>query len=203
MKQRFIDLWDRLDAKGDAGAIFSILEGLYSQQKRQYHNLTHIDNCLRELDEIRPMLDDSDLFEFAIYFHDAVIVHGAEDNEEKSALLAYKVAKTAGLAEEKAAKIRELVLATNHRNPPETLEGKLMADIDLAILGKPHFEYDVYSGNIKEEYKSQKPQRFREGRKAFILAFLGKERIFQSDYFYNKYEAFAEANLRKELEELV
>ena len=81
MRDRFIALWDRIKAQGSAEQEFSMLKSLYSESYRFYHNMTHVENCLTELDSVRNLVQQSDLVELAIWYHDAVYDVKAKNNE--------------------------------------------------------------------------------------------------------------------------
>ena len=53
IKQKFFELWHRIDAQGDADVAFDLLATLYSEPHRKYHTLGHIWHCLCEFKEIR------------------------------------------------------------------------------------------------------------------------------------------------------
>ncbi|MEI8252798.1 MAG: hypothetical protein WCG25_03480 [bacterium] len=42
---------------------------------------------------------------------------------------------------------------TKHDKQPQTMDEKIIIDIDLAIFGKDKKFYDRYISNIREEYK--------------------------------------------------
>ena len=45
-KDKFLHLWQRIDAKGDGLLVFQKLKELYSEPQRKYHNTNHIHQCL-------------------------------------------------------------------------------------------------------------------------------------------------------------
>ena len=72
MKKRFIALWDRIEAQGDAEKEFNSLRTMYSKPHRFYHNMDHVKSCLTEFDSARQMVQQPNLVEFAIWYHDAI-----------------------------------------------------------------------------------------------------------------------------------
>lgn len=87
---------------------------------------------------------------------------------------------------------------TNHAN--DELEA-LMADIDLSILGT--FDEDIwaqYNHAIRQEYNMIPLKEYVKGRIEVLKSFLNKNCIFQTDFFYDMFEAQARQNISKEIE---
>lgn len=186
---------------------FNNLSRLYSDPQRFYHNLYHIQKCLRELDSARAGLAEltkPDVIEMAIWYHDAVYDTHAGDNEEKSAAMAFDYCLNLGLRPDFAQSAKELILATRHNaeSPPKSNDSKIIADIDLAIFGASQREYDSYSANIRKEYSWVQDEQFRQGRKKLLQSFLAGESIYLTDFFKNKYEERARKNLKREIDKL-
>ncbi len=124
---------------------------LYSEAKRAYHNLSHIDRMLSWLDRSG---HHSDAVEFAIWFHDAVYEPLGSGNEAKSAqYFADHIGLFVGgkLAED----VERLVMATD---PTLSRSGRededLIIDIDLSILGSKPEDYEAYQTAVRSEYSS-------------------------------------------------
>src|SRR3954464_7128336 len=61
----------------------------YSTPGRHYHTVGHIEECLRQLDDIGDLADrDREILTQAFVWHDAVYDARRTDNEEQSAALA-------------------------------------------------------------------------------------------------------------------
>jgi hypothetical protein len=87
---RFTDLWRRRVASPpspDGATVYAELCRLYTAPYRRYHNLGHIEDCLRLADEVAPLLVDRDAVDFGLWFHDAVYDTGVTTNEWRSAEL--------------------------------------------------------------------------------------------------------------------
>lgn len=205
MKGRFVKLWQRIRAKAEPENEFAKLSESYSEPHRFYHNLAHIQSCLSELDSARQLIQQPDLVEFAIWYHDAIYEPLAKDNEEKSAQLAYDACLTAQIPEEFAKGARELILATKHNAIPEGLDARILTDIDLSILGKAPQEFDEYERNIQKEYSQVPEEKFREGRSTILQIFLYRAEnstLYSTDFFKNIYEAQARKNLQRSIDAL-
>jgi predicted metal-dependent HD superfamily phosphohydrolase len=201
MKARFKVLWKKCRAKTYAERIYGDLERRYSEPHRFYHNMHHIENCLNELDLLAIPESDSILLEFALWFHDAVYNPSANDNEEKSALLAKSVCVEAELSESFCRNAEELILISKHNTEPEDNLQKLIIDLDLSILGADPSTYDIFEKNIRKEYMHVNDQDFLTGRSNILQSFLNRHCIFYTGFFYNKFEKAARSNLERTIME--
>src|SRR3546814_13409013 len=70
----------------------------------------------------------------------------------------------------------------------------------MAILGAEPAVFDAYDRGIATEYRGTVPAwLFRLNRRRFLKALLGKPRIYLSDFFDERLDALARANLRRAL----
>ena len=126
------------------------------------------------------MADDADRpdeIEVAIWFHDAVYVPGRADNEEASAALAEHALASGGVAQSVRDRIRSLVLATRHTAVPHGTDARILADIDLAILGADPYRFGIYDRAIRREFHTLPDPEFRAGRAAVLRSFLARPTI--------------------------
>lgn len=202
MNQRFLALWNRIKAQGSAEQEFARLKTLYSEPHRFYHNLPHVNSCLTELDSARQIVQQPDLVEFAIWYHDAIYDSKAKNNEEESARLAYDVCLAAQLPKKFANGTRDLIIATKHNVVPQGIDARVLVDVDLSILGKTPEEFDEYEQNIRKEYSRVPEDQFRQGRSAILKMFLERDSIYLTDFFKGKYESQARVNLQRSIESL-
>jgi len=202
MKEKFTNLWARIKAQGSAEQEFNRLKSRYSEPQRFYHTMTHIDSCLTELDSVRDLVQQPDLVEFAIWYHDAIYTPKAKDNEEQSAQLAYDVCLSAKVPKKFATRTRDLILTTKHDAIPKGIDARVVIDIDLSILGKSPEEFDKYEKDIKREYSWVPEEQFRRGRSAILQMFLSRDSIYLTDFFRGKYESQARENLQKSIRAL-
>ncbi|MCO5614497.1 hypothetical protein L7F22_068780 [Adiantum nelumboides] len=194
------EVWEKLGAEG-ASDVQALLVGLYSQPCRKYHNLHHIDDCLRELNEFKvrtSLLSDADLDEItiAIWFHDSIYDPKAHHNEEESACLFERLAE--GMDPGARERIRSIILATkDHRSSCNSLQEHVLLDLDLTILGKPQKEFNEYDMAIRMEYEWVPESVFCDKRAAMLRLFLERDRIFKTDYFHTKYDSSCRSNLER------
>ena len=66
------------------------LEDNYSNNKRHYHNLTHLELIYQELLNCKTQIEDWNTIMFALFYHDVVHKIRRKDNEEQSAIVAVK-----------------------------------------------------------------------------------------------------------------
>jgi predicted metal-dependent HD superfamily phosphohydrolase len=172
----------------------------WNSMSRHYHTLTHLDACLREFDGARDLATRAGEVELALWFHDAIYRSWRRDNEEQSAALAARVLRAASI--ECVERIRQLVLATSHREEGFAGDTALVVDIDLSILGQPPEIYAQFERAIRREYWWVSRAKYVAGRRAVLQKFLGRRAIYQHDRFYAQYEKQARANLEAESERL-
>lgn len=202
MKDRFIALWNRPGARRTHEEEFAKLVSMYSEPQRFYHNMNHVENCLTEFDDARHLVQQPDLVELAIWYHDAIYDTQSKDNEEKSAQLAYDVCLSAQLSETFMKEVKDLILVTKHDVVPRGIDARVLIDVDLSILGKSSEEFNKYERDIRKEYFWVPENQFKQGRSAILQMFLDRNSIYLTDFFNGKYESQARANLQRSIETL-
>jgi predicted metal-dependent HD superfamily phosphohydrolase len=201
-RSRWTGLWNRLGAQGDGLSIFRGLEAAYAEPARAYHTAEHIRDCLAQFDLSRHTARRPDEVEAAIWFHDAVYLPPASDNEDRSARLAQTSLAEAGAPLEVTQRVAALVLATQHLSIPREPDAALLCDIDLSILGRAPDVFDEFERRIRQEYAWVPEPAYRGARAEILAGFLRRRSIFQTDYFRDRYEAPARANLARIVKEL-
>jgi predicted metal-dependent HD superfamily phosphohydrolase len=134
----------------------------------------------------------------AIVFHDAIYVPGAADNEARSAAWLRTSALPCDLA--RGAELVELTARHGSRIDADR-DTALFLDSDMAILGADPAAFDRYNAAIAREYSAIPADAFRAGRAKFLASVLVLPRIFISDYFHDKLDAQARANLTRAIAE--
>jgi predicted metal-dependent HD superfamily phosphohydrolase len=182
--------------------VFDDLVAAYAEPTRAYHTEEHIEDCLSLLDASRSLALYPDELEAAIWFHDAVYVASATDNEVRSAELARASLLDAQVAPDVAERIGALVLETRHLAPSNQPDAALLCDIDLAILGRPPEAFDLFERRIRQEYATVPEPIYRRGRSEILRGFLERASVFQTAWFRRRFEAPARANLKRALTKL-
>ena len=199
---RWIALWHRLGAQGSGRSVFAHLSKAYAESHRAYHNTEHIRDCLSELDVGRELAQRPDEVEAALWFHDAIYVPGATDNEDKSARLAEIALVACAVPLETARRVAELVLATRHLTVPAEADAQLLCDIDLSILGRAPDVFHRFERAIRQEYSQVADGEYRLERAAVLARFLRRPVIFQTVYFRDRFEEQARINLKRAVSDL-
>lgn len=195
-------MWQTLGASAPDNTLFENLLGRYSEPHRKYHNDRHLDECLAGLAQVRAEATHPAEIELALWFHDAVYDSTSQDNEVRSAEWAHAACLEAGLAPDVADRVHDLVLATRHDNTPLAGDARIIADIDLSILGAPAERFDEYEHEVRQEYAWVPAQFFRRERRRILKQFLSLPRIFGTAYFFNTFEAQARQNLQRSIRHL-
>ena len=186
-------LWPGGAAEGES--IYRDLVVRYSEPQRAYHTLDHVADCLRWLDEVRPLLARADEAALALWFHDAVYDPRRADNEEQSAALAAAVLLAVGVGEDAVGRAAGLIRLTRHTAAELTGDGALICDVDLAILGAPPERFEQYDAAIRREYAWVPEEIFRRERARVLAGFLARPRIYHTPTFADTLEQQARANL--------
>lgn len=171
----------------------------YSEESRQYHNLSHIAAMLGTLDAWAEPLADAAAVRFAVWFHDAVYDTTRSDNEERSAELAAEMLPRLNVPAETVRTVGELIRLTKSHDGTVSGDAAVFLDADLAILGTPEDVYDRYAAAIRREYGWVPDDRYREGRVGVLGHFLDRERIYRTQRVHDTLERQARVNLAREI----
>lgn len=200
---RFAALWARrIDSPpSPAGAtVHADLCALYDAPYRRFHNLDHIRDCLRRFDEIAPLLVDRDAVELALWFHDAIYDVGATDNERRSAEMFVELSLGGRFTFRHH--VCALIMATRHARHVHGNDRSFMVDIDLSGFGRPWEEFIANGARLREEAAQVSEDRYHAGQVAFLARLQRRQRFFHTEWFQERYEAQAQANLARLLDEL-
>lgn len=185
----------------------------YSEPHRTYHNLSHIDACLRHFREIALEIIQTeasalrvdqqqstmDSLELAIWFHDIVYDPQTFDNEEKSVKILEKFCNDLKVDVAIKNEAKHLIMQTKSHNEGITIQEKLMNDIDLSILGESPKAFWAYEHGIRKEYSFVPDDVYRTERCKIMKRFADREKhgkLFQTEMFYDKFNNQARENLR-------
>lgn len=194
---RWTRLWSRLGAQGSGHSIFAHLTACYSEPSRVYHAAAHVVDCLVQLDQAAALAHRPDEVEAGLWFHDAVYLPGASDNEEQSAQLAQTALTAGAVSPEVSRRVAALVLATRHLTVPPEPDAQLVCDIDLSILGRAPEIFDEFERRIRREYAWVPEPVYRSSRVELLAGFLRRKSIYLTDQFRKRYEVPARQNLHR------
>ena len=191
--------WHRVFPNPEHERMLAAVVGPYTGADRHYHGLAHVLDCLRKADEVYERLTNGRAVDAALFFHDLVYDPTRSDNEERSAEMAARQLAAIGEDAPFIAIVRDLILDTRHVTSPASNDGRYVVDIDLSILGETPELFDAYERAIRREYAHVPDDAFRAGRTKILQQFLDRPRIYGTDYFRDRYEAAARANLSRSL----
>ncbi len=175
----------------------------WAEPQRRYHTTDHLRAVLDRIDELADHADDPDAVRLAAWFHDAVYRPDRSENEERSAALACRALREAGLPEPLVHEVARLVrLTVTHHPAPGDHNGEVLCDADLAVLGSPPEQYAAYTAAIRDEYSFVPPDAFREGRAAILHHLLALPALYRTPEAHARYDAQARANMQAEIGKL-
>jgi len=180
-------------------SLWNEIETSYSEKGRYYHNLLHLENMFKELEEVKNNISDFTAVSFSVFYHDIIYDATSKSNEEKSAVKAEKRLTELHINNDKITIISEQILATKSHQKSDYEDTNYLLDADLSVLGKDFKTYLEYTQNIRKEYSIYPDFLYKPGRKKVLKHFLELESIFKTDYFKDKYEMQAKENIAAEL----
>ncbi|HNR88481.1 MAG TPA: N-methyl-D-aspartate receptor NMDAR2C subunit [Spirochaetota bacterium] len=201
--RRWLSLFPADADRAALGRAFESLIARYREPHRRYHAVSHLAHCLEQFDQIGSLAESPRALELALWHHDAIYRTTSFRNEERSARLAAATLSTLDPAGCETGVVRELIMLTKHDRVPPSVDGRFMVDIDLTILGAPDDAYRRYEEGVRREYGWVPGFLYRKMRSKLLGALLVRDRIYHSDYFHNRYEQAARANLAEEMGRLL
>ncbi|MFZ4789998.1 MAG: hypothetical protein ACOYMW_03720 [Candidatus Competibacteraceae bacterium] len=198
-RERFVALWQRtLDHDPRRAEVaYAELVQRYREPHRHYHTLTHIRHCLRQFDQAVDLMDHPDAVEIALWFHDAIYVPGAVDNERRSADLFREWSAAIDAAADFQESVSDLVMATTHRTPPLWRDGQFMVDIDLSSFGLPWEDCEQDGRRIRAECAHLTDDQYYPGHLRFLLTLQNRPAFFFTDFFQQRYGPAAHDNINR------
>lgn len=170
----------------------------WNEPQRRYHNETHLRAVLHAVDRLE---DEGEAFDgtavrLAAWFHCAVFDPAASENSEASALVAERLLDPAAPVEEVARLVR---LMGGHRVEPGDLNGEVLSDADLAVLGSDPETYDTYTQDVRHEFAHVPGEKFVAGRRAALEGLVERRSVYLTTAARDAWEKQAHANLNREL----
>lgn len=182
--------------------IWKEVKNRYSEKHRQYHTLAHLRSLFAVLSFIKAQLEDWEMVQVAIFYHDLVYDVTRTDNEAKSAEEAARLLNELGLDRTRIDRCLAHIMATQHHSISSDPDSNLFSDADLVVLGSSREVYDQYASQIRSEYQHFPDQQYKEGRAAVLKSFLERPFIYHTPYFRDRYEIQARKNIKSELDSL-
>jgi predicted metal-dependent HD superfamily phosphohydrolase len=185
-----------------AKSLWAEIEKQYSSRKRHYHDLTHLENMIAELEAVKKQIANFDVMLFSVFYHDIVYKPTAAYNEEKSAEFAKDRLSGLGVESNLADAVARQIIATKKHEKSIDDDVNYLLDADLSVLGKDWETYKTYAANIRKEYAIYPDFMYKPGRKKVLHHFLAFPEIYKTPEFKEKYELQARKNLAMEAESL-
>jgi predicted metal-dependent HD superfamily phosphohydrolase len=202
--RHLVDAWlrtaARVQARDDVAGAGANLLARYAEPARHYHDLTHLDEVLRGVDELADHARDADAVRLAAWFHDAVYDPRGADNEQRSAELAQTVLTRLHVDPGRVEQVARLVLLTaDHAVAGDDPDGAVLCDADLAVLASDPARYAAYVAAVRREYAHVPDADFAAGRAAVLRGLLAQQPLFHTPSGHASWEAAARANVTTEL----
>lgn len=144
------------------------------------------------LDEAKGLMQQPDLIEMALWFHDAVYDPKSVENEVISAQMAVEALGDGETARE----VARLILLTKSHQPGVGPDDAWIIDIDLAIFAQSPERVLEYEQQIRAEYAWVAEAVYREKRAEVLRGFLAREPIYRTPWARERFETRAKENLR-------
>lgn len=171
----------------------------YSSKKRFYHTTEHLKNIFDQLSEVKKEITNWESILFSLFYHDLIYNITKSDNEEKSADIAVERMSQFAVPIKIVDECKQHIVATKSHFISGNNDTNYFTDADLSILGSPREEYNLYHQNVRREYSIYPDLLYKQGRKKVLKSFFEMERIYKTEYFYNKFEKLARSNIQFEL----
>ena len=194
-RKRFEELWERRIGAG-ASAVFDELEARYREPHRRYHTPAHLVHCLSCFDLAADRMEEPDAVEMALWFHDVIYDVPGKDNERRSA--EWFATRAGGRGPERfRSKVYRLIMVTQHREAPETLDESFIVDIDLSSFGLPWDEFLRDTLAVREEFPMVPDAAYYPRQRMFIESLTARPRFCFTDFFRERHEARARRNIEQ------
>jgi len=182
--------------------IFDKIISGYTDTNRFYHTIAHIGTMIELANEYSDEILNKTAFYFAIFYHDLIYDTTRNDNEVRSAACASSDLQKLHIDNYILRDTTGLILATKSHDAHHSLDINMFIDIDLAILGFPTEQYEMYMKNIRKEYSLCNDAEYKKGRIDVLQHFSDMQYIYKTEFFQNRFEQRARNNIRFELDSL-
>ena len=169
----------------------------WSESHRKHHTVTHLHEMLDAIELLAEtgIEFDREAVELAAWFHDAIYEIGRDDNEDHSAELARELLASSPVRDE----VARLVLVTKtHKVADDDVNGAVLSDADLSVLGSDAFRYRRYAAAVREEYATVPDEVFKPAR-AQVLTSLLDGPLFHTAAGRERWEEPARRNITEEI----
>jgi len=203
LKERFLKLAAKYSSDNELClCLWDEIQIQYTSSSRYYHNLSHLESIINELDNLQIYFEDEDSLLFATFYHDLIYDVNEADNEEKSAQLAVKRLSELSVPPAVIENCFQHIIATKSHSGRHLKDTAYFLDADLCILGYSPESYEEYAKNIRKEYGIFSDEMYSSGRQKVLIHFLQMNSIYKTSAFRDRYEEQARENMELELSSL-
>ena len=200
LAEAWITTTSRVHAKDDVAGVGAGLLARWSEPHRRYHDLRHLDEVLRHVDDLALHATEPDAVRLAAWYHDAVYDPTVPDNEARSAALARadltRLKLDASLVDEV---VRLVELTATHDAGEADSDGAVLCDADLAVLASDPARYSDYAAGVRTEYDHVDDASYAKGRSQLMRALLDRPHLYATSTARRDWEATARRNVEMEL----
>jgi len=154
-----------------------ILNDLWSEPSRTFHNKKHLTSILKEIEKqvnfTKIHVDDYEALIIAAFYHDAIYIPGNTNNEEKSILLFAEHVKKEKIPIVIYKKIINLIEITKYRIPPSTYLEKIFWYSDNNIFNKEFRYWKTWEKKISKEFSHIDKITYKKERIKFLESNVG------------------------------
>jgi predicted metal-dependent HD superfamily phosphohydrolase len=175
----------------------------YEEPNRVYHDIKHIGRMLKSIEGNEDLANNYIAIQLAVVMHDFVYDSEYMDNEQRSANMAQLVLRYVNVPQDIVDEVKRLILLTeNHVVESGDIDGQILLDADLSILGSGTRSYNSYKKGIRKEYSWVDDKTYIDLRKQFLENVAARDPIYQTYAVFDICESKARRNIQLEIEEL-
>jgi predicted metal-dependent HD superfamily phosphohydrolase len=171
----------------------------YDQPHRAYHDARHLAEVVAAVALLAEHADDLSCVVLAAWWHDAVYVVGADDNEAASAELARQTLTGWDVDPIRVAHVGDLVRVTAGHEAGADADAQVLCDADLAVLASPQHRYDAYAADVRREWAAVPDEAFGAGRAQVLRGLLDHDPLYRTSSARERWEVPARRNVEHEI----
>jgi len=182
-------------------AILTRIARQYQSPGRYYHDIGHLSMLFENYDLVEDHIDHKKAVQLAILYHDIVYHTDRSDNEFASSEML--MSDIAGLVDNKTLQMANFMIqSTCGHQSVDDLDTRYFLDIDLSPLGQDPVIWANLNNAVRMEFDWVPKDRYVRGRGKVLSQFYHRPRIYQTQFFYDRYEKAARQNIKWTLENL-
>jgi predicted metal-dependent HD superfamily phosphohydrolase len=177
------DAFEALAPNDSAHVNFWSATAGYDEPDRHYHDKSHVYAVLSEIhsrcDGLTPK--EKGIACLAAFYHDAVYIPGALDNEERSADFAKNQLSNTRIDRAAIDRTCKIILMTKYPHDTDDPIGNLVVDADLAELGASWPTFLRNDAAIRREHARFSDKVYYPARSKFLTSLLEREYIYRTE----------------------